>query len=227
MDIAIIPARSGSKRIKNKNIKLLNNKHLIYYSIKAAIKSNLFQKIIVSTDSKKISTIAEKYGAEVPFLRPKELSDDHTPTQKVINHTIKQIGEYYKIDNVCCIYATAPFIDYKDLIKAKKTLDKNKNKFIFAGSKFQSSIFRSFYLDKNKLIKIFPKYMKYRSQDLKDTYFDAGQFYYASINTWFKKNIFSADSKIIEIPFLKSIDLNNDNDWKNIIKIKKIINLNI
>ena len=222
MDIAIIPARSGSKRIKNKNIKLFNNKHLIHYSIKAAIRSNLFKKIIVSTDSKKISTIAKKYGADVPFLRPKNLSDDHTTTQKVINHTISQLKYKELVNNVCCIYATAPFIDYKDLIKANKMLKKNKNSFIFTASKFHSSVFRSFYFKKNKLIKVFPKLMNSRSQDLEDSYFDVGQFYYASKKTWLNKNIFTIDSKIIPIPYLQSFDLNNMEDWKVLNKLKKI-----
>ena len=222
MDIAIIPARSGSKRIKNKNIKLFNNKHLIYYSIKAALRSNLFKKIIVSTDSKQISSIAKKYGADVPFLRPKYLSDDYTPTQKVINHTISQLKYKELVNNVCCIYATAPFIDFKNLIKADKLLKKNKNSFIFTASKFHSSVFRSFYFKKNKLIKVFPKFMNLRSQDLEDSYFDVGQFYYANKKTWLNKNIFTKDSKIISIPYLQSFDLNNMEDWKVINKLKKI-----
>jgi len=225
MDVAIIPARAGSKRIKNKNIKLFNNKHLIYYSIKAAIKSNLFKRVIVSTDSKKISNIAKKYGAEVPFLRPKSLSDDYTSTQKVINHAIDQLKNKDLIRNVCCIYATAPFIDYKDLIKANKILKKDKNTFVFTAAKFHSSAFRSFYFKKKKLVKAFPKFMSSRSQDLKDTYFDVGQFYYANKKKWLKGDIFSEKSKIIQIPYLKSYDLNNIEDWKVLNKIKKIKNL--
>lgn len=223
MDIAIIPARSGSKRIKNKNIKLLNKKHLIYYSINAAIKSKLFKKIIVSTDSEKISNIAQKYGAEVPSLRPKSLSDDFTSTQKVINFTINQSKDKKLIKNVCCIYATAPFIDYKNLIKANKILDKNKNSFVFTAAKFHSSIFRSFYFKQKKLFKTFPKYINSRSQDLKDTYFDVGQFYYASKSSWLNKKIFTKNSMIIQIPYLKSYDLNDKEDWETIKKIKKII----
>lgn len=223
MDVAIIPARSGSKRIKNKNIKLFDNKHLIYYSINAALKSNLFKKIIVSTDSKQISSIAKRYGADVPFLRPKHLSDDYTPTQKVINHTISQLKYKELVNNVCCIYATAPFIDFKNLIKADKLLKKNKNSFIFTASKFHSSVFRSFYFKKNKLIKVFPKFMNLRSQDLKDSYFDVGQFYYANKKTWLNKNIFTKDSKIIPIPYLQSFDLNNMEDWKVLNRLKKIL----
>ncbi len=222
MDIAIIPARSGSKRLKNKNIKLFNKKHIIHYSIKAALKSKLFKKVIVSTDCKKISAIAKKYGAEVPFLRPKSLSDDYTTTQKVINHVISKLKDKKLVNNVCCIYATAPFIDYKNLIKANKILKKNKKSFIFTASKFHSSVFRSFYIKKNKLIKVFPRFMKSRSQDLEDSYFDVGQFYYANKKTWLNKNIFSIDSKIIPIPYLQSFDLNNMEDWRILNKLKRV-----
>ena len=226
MDIAIIPARSGSKRIKDKNIKIFDKKPIIYYSIKAAIKSKLFKKVIVSTDSEKISIIAKKYGAEVPFLRPKNLSDDFTSTQEVIKYSIRKINNQKSIKNVCCIYATSPFIDFKNLIKANKMLMKNKKKFIFAASKFNSSIYRSFYFKKNKLIKVFPGRMSLRSQDLRDTYFDIGQFYYANVNTWLNKKIFSEDSKIIEIPHLMSYDLNTIEDWNILKKINKIFKLN-
>jgi len=225
MDIAIIPARSGSRRIKNKNIKLFDNKHLISFSIKAAIKSNLFKRIIVSTDSNKISKIAKKYGAEVPFLRPKNLSDDHTSTQKVVNHAINQLNDKHLVKNVCCIYATAPFIDYKNLIKANKILKDDKYIFVFTASKFHSSVFRSFYFEKKKLVKLFPKFINSRSQDLKDTYFDVGQFYYANKKIWLTKKIFSKNAKIIKIPHLKSYDLNDLEDWNILNKIKKITNL--
>lgn len=124
---------------------------------------------------------------------------------------------------MCCIYATAPFIDHLDLIKANKLLKTKKNTFIFTAAKFQSSIYRSFFLKNNKLQKVFPDFIRYRSQDLKDTYFDAGQFYFAKYETWMKKEIFSKNSKMIIVPFLKGFDLNTKEDLKIINKIKKII----
>ena len=117
MNIAIIPARSKSFRIKYKNIKLFNNKPIIYYSIKAAIKTKLFNKIFVSTDDYNIAKIAIKYGAEVPLLREKNISDNYTSVAKVISKELKKI---IKLENnlsfVCCIYATAPMIKYQDII---------------------------------------------------------------------------------------------------------------
>jgi len=117
--ICIIPARGGSKRIKNKNIKIFFGKPLIYYSIKAPVKSNLFDKVVVSTDSKKIANMAIKYGAEVPFLRSKKLSSDKATTDLVLLDAINLLkSKNYKIH--ACIYPTAPLIKEIDLIKAHK-----------------------------------------------------------------------------------------------------------
>jgi pseudaminic acid cytidylyltransferase len=223
MNIAIIPARIGSKRIKQKNIKIFKGKPLIYYSINAAKKSKVFDKILVSTDSEKIGEIARKYGADVPFLRPKNLSDDYTGTKEVINHSINWCIKN-KIDPkyICCIYPTAPFLNYKNLIKSFRIIKKKNFNFIFSASKFQSSIFRSFYMKSGKLNKIFSGFSNKRSQDLKNTYYDAGQFYWGNKKSWASKNIFSKNSSFIEIPVLEGFDINTNEDWKNIIKLNKI-----
>ena len=119
MNIAIIPARGGSKRIPKKNIKLFNGKPIISYAIETALSANIFDKVIVSTDDEEISKVAMEYGAEVPFIRPKELSDDFSVTHPVISHAVKWFFEKdYNIKNVCCIYATAPLINVNDLNKA-------------------------------------------------------------------------------------------------------------
>ena len=119
--IAIIPARGGSKRIPRKNIKNFHGKPLIAYSIEVALKSGLFDKVVVSTDDEEIADIAQKYGATVPFLRPKELSDDFTGTGEVINHTIEYLNQNgEELDFICTIYATAPFLNEKYLIEGFK-----------------------------------------------------------------------------------------------------------
>jgi pseudaminic acid cytidylyltransferase len=223
MNIAIIPARIGSKRVKQKNIKIFEGKPLIYYSIKAAKKTKIFDKILVSTDSKKIRDIVLRYGAEVPFLRPKKLSDDYTGTKDVINHSIKWcMKNKIEAKYVCCIYPTAPFINYKNLIKSYKLIKKKKVDFIISASKFQSSVFRSFYLKNGKINKIFSGFDNKRSQELKNTYYDAGQFYWGNKESWTLKDIFSKNSTIFEIPVLEGFDLNTNEDWKNIIKLNKI-----
>ena len=128
MNIAIIPARSKSKRIKNKNIKLFFGKPIIFYSIDLALKSKIFDKVIVSTDSKKIKKIAEKYGAEVPFIRPKNLSNDFVGTPTVVKHAVnwcKKKG--LSIKNICCIYPTTPLLEKKYLIEGLKKIRRSNH----------------------------------------------------------------------------------------------------
>ncbi len=216
MNIAIIPARGGSKRIKNKNIKSFCGKPIIYYSINAAKKSKIFHKIIVTTDSKKIKKISEKYGAEVPFLRPKKLSDDYTDTMDVIKHAINELP-YIKNDfNICCIYPTAPLIEKEDLIKSLKIFSSKNFNFLFSGNKFTYPIQRGLYLNKNGYINmISKKNYKKRSQDLQPTFHDAGQFYWGTKKTWIsKKNIFNKKSSIFLLPQLRVQDIDNIEDWK-------------
>ena len=153
MNIAIIPARAGSKRIKNKNIKLFCGKPIIYYSIIAAKKSNIFNKIIVSTDSLKIKKISEKYGADVPFIRPKNLSDDFTSTMDVVKHSIKEMSYNPKNLNICCIYPTAPLIKQDDLIKSYKNFQTNMS---YNDDKIIVELKTSANKDLDDLIKLFP-----------------------------------------------------------------------
>jgi N-acylneuraminate cytidylyltransferase len=133
MNIAVIPARGGSKRILNKNISQFLGKPLIAWSIEAAFKSELFDKVVVSTDDEKIAKIAKEYGADVPFTRPPELSDDFTATFPVIKHSIKLLIEQEKFDIkfICCIYATAPLIQVEDLVLAHKMILDSQKSFVF------------------------------------------------------------------------------------------------
>ena len=121
MKLAIIPARGGSKRIPRKNIKEFCGKPMIAYSIEAALESGLFDRVIVSTDDKEIADVAKEYGAEVPFIRPPELSDDFTPTIPVIAHAIEELEKEVSVELACCIYATAPFIQSRFLKEAYRT----------------------------------------------------------------------------------------------------------
>ena len=212
MSIAIIPARGGSKRIKNKNLLNFYGKPLIAYSIIAARKSKLFKRIIVSTDSKKIKKISEKYGAEVPFIRPKSISGDKTKAQDVIKHCIKYFSRRkVKFKYVCCIYPTAPLVQVKDLKKGFKKL--KKWSYIFSACKFEKSVLRSFTIKKNGSINfIKPNLINKNTQDLLDTYFDAGQFYWAKKENWLKKNMYSLKGSLIDIKdkFVQDIDYPSD-----------------
>ena len=226
MRVAIIPARGGSKRIKNKNIKLFNGKPIIAWSIEEAKKTKLFSKVIVSTDSNKIRAISEHYGAEVPYIRDKKLSDDNTPVRYVINDVINYLdSQDLEITEICFIYATAPFIRKKNLIESYKKLVNNNLDFVFSAIEYDYPIQRSFkILNKNNLKMFFPKYFKARSQDLEKSYHDAAQF------VWGKKKSFLSGKKIFSfnsMPFILSKyevqDIDDLNDWKKAELLFKLI----
>ena len=144
MNIAIIPARSGSKRIPLKNIKIFIDKPMIAFAINCARKSNLFEHILVTTDDEKISRIAKDYGAEAPFLRPQTLADDITPTVPVIQHAILECLKLgWDITNVCSIYPATPFMQTDDLINGLSLLNKNPSTYIFPVTEYSSPIQRS------------------------------------------------------------------------------------
>tara|TARA_E500000178_G_C16913455_1_gene703771 strand:- start:359 stop:1048 length:690 start_codon:yes stop_codon:yes gene_type:complete len=215
MIIAIIPARKGSKRIKNKNIKIFYNKPIIYYSIKTAINSKIFDKVFVSTDCSKIANISRKYGAEVPFLRDEKLSDDYTVTSEVIKNFYKKIKNSYKnIKFICCIYPANPLLSKSNLIKASKILLKNNYDYVFSATKYQHPIQRAFYKTNKKIFMYYPNYSKVRTQDIRESYHDAGQFYFGKVNSWLKnKKIFSNNSEFIEIARNQCCDIDNSEDW--------------
>ena len=223
MKIAIIPARSGSKRVKNKNIKIFNGKPMIAWPILAAKKSNLFEHIIVSTDSKKISKISKRYGAIVPFLRNKKLSSDGIGINEVINDVIKKSDLEKKIKFICCIMATSPFLKSKNLISADKMIRRKKNNFVFSAVKISNKILRSFTIDKRGQLKMIDnKYYNINSQNLKETYLDAGQFYFGKKSSWIKKKmIYSKNSRIIEIAENEYSDIDTPVDWKRALKLIK------
>ena len=211
MNIAIIPARSGSKRIKNKNILMFNKRPMIAHIIKKLKKSKIFDKIIVSTDSKKISTIANKYGAETPFIRPSKLSGDTATSISVVKHAIKfLIYKNIKIENICMVYATAPHIKTKNLklgLYFIRNLDVN---FVFPASKLERKIKKSFFVNPDFYIS------KLKKRGALN-YLDSGQFYWAKYNTWLKnRSVFIEKSKIINISPLENIDLNTNKDLKKL-----------
>tara|TARA_B100000795_G_C22739118_1_gene414540 strand:- start:361 stop:1047 length:687 start_codon:yes stop_codon:yes gene_type:complete len=224
MNIAIIPARIGSKRIKEKNLKKFCNKPAIYWTIKELKKTKLFEKIIVSTDSIKLANLAKFYGAEVPFMRPKKLAGDFVSTSDVVRHAIKWLDKN-KIQSkyVCCAYPCAVFIDSKDIKKGYTQLKKKKSEYVFSAASVAESIYRSFYFKKNHLKMMFPKNYDYRTQDLTNLFIDAGQFYWGLKDTWLNKNkIFTKESSIVNIPRYKYVDIDTIEDWKFAEKLAKI-----
>ena len=216
MNVAFIPARGGSKRIPQKNIKFFCGKPIIAYSIETAFASKLFDKVIVSTDDKEIAEIAKKYDAEVPFIRPEKLSDDYTVTSAVIRHAINWVlDQGWKVSSVCCIYATAPLIQKYDLIKAHKIFLTNKWEFVFSATSFVYPIQRAFMKLKSDGIKMFqPEHFQTRSQDLPSAYHDAGQFNFGKTEAWLENIItFSEKSTIVTIPPYRAVDIDTEEDW--------------
>ncbi len=213
MTICVIPARSNSKRIKNKNIINFFGKPLIYYSIEAAKKSNLFKRIIVSTDSEKIANIAVKFGAEVPFLRSKKLSNDFVTTTDVIRDCVKNISSE-KVPYHFCIYPTSIFIKKKDLRAAFKKIKKTKNDLLISVSEFNSSPHRALKLVKNERIDfISHKYANSRSQDLPVLFHDAGSFYIYKTDSLLKrKKKLPKRTTFFNINRLDFLDINDQVD---------------
>ena len=224
--ICIIPARGGSKRIPKKNIKDFFGKPLISYTIETALKSNLFEKVVVSTDDEEIATIAKKYGAEVPFIRPDKLSDDFTGTGAVISHALSFLqaqGENY--DFVCNIYATAPLLQEKYLIEAYEKLKKSNAVNAFSVTSMPFPIQRTFKITSEERCEMFwPENFSKRSQDLEEAYQDAGQFYWKNLNKESCDIIFGKDSIPIVLPRYLVQDIDTIEDWKRAEFMYKVIN---
>lgn len=186
MNICLIPAREGSKRIKNKNILIFNKKPLISWSIESGKKSKLFKDIFVSTDSKKISKIAIKYGARIPFLRPKYLANDYANDLNVINHFLKYLKKKkILVKYLCYLYPTAPLLTASIIKKMRKLLINKKCSRVLAISDYLTPIQKALNLTKNKQVMPLKKiYSKKRSQDLKRYFHDVGQCYWFRIENY-------------------------------------------
>jgi pseudaminic acid cytidylyltransferase len=215
--VAIIPARGGSKRISNKNIKLFSGQPIISYSIRVAQETGLFDRVIVSTDSLEIAAIAREYGAEVPFLRPAELADDFTGTAEVVCHAIEWfMKEGMQPEFICCIYATAPFIQASYLKEGYGKLVSSNATSVFSVTTYPYPIYRSLKItEKDRIKMIWPEYANFRSQDLPEAYHDAGQFYWANTNKFMKeKALFAKDSLPVILPRYLVQDIDTAEDWE-------------
>ena len=226
--IAVIPARGGSKRIPHKNIKPFCGKPMIAYSIEAVKDAGIFDRIIVSTDSKEIASIAKEFSAEVPFIRPCELADDHVGTDTVVFHALKRLMEDgEKIDYICCIYATAPFVKAEYIIKGYNILrDKNATT-CFSVTTYPFPIFRSLKINnQNRLEMFWPEYREIRSQDLPEAYHDAGQFYWADVKNYLKeKQFYSKDAVPVILPRYLVQDIDTPEDWETAEKMYSVLKM--
>ena len=215
-NICIIPARGNSKRIKNKNIRKFNDMPMISFAINAAIASNLFEHIIVSTDNNEIVNIAKQFNAEVPFIRPDNLSDDYTNTQSVIKHSIGECESLgWSFNFVCCIYPCVPLITKKDIKNGFDILSSSKDLFVFPIAETSSKPQRSLGRQKNgNLFSLFPEFESSRTQDLTKGFYDAGQFYWAHKELWKKSKSIHNNSKGLIISKWRAIDIDDEDDWK-------------
>lgn len=226
MNIAIIPARGGSKRIKQKNIRPFCGRPIIEYSLQVAQDSGLFGEILVSTDCPEISALAQTCGARV-IQRPTELADDVTPLMPVVKHAIAWLEAPAKstppsnerfdspIQSVCCILATAPFLSVHDLKKSFERLHERADAdFVVPVTSFPFPIQRGLKIVDDQLTFFWPEHELTRSQDLPESFHDAGQFYWGSKRAWLEKNrIFSSLTIPYPMPRHRVQDLDTLEDW--------------
>ena len=215
MKLALIPARGGSKRIPRKNIRHFEGRPIIGYAIDAAISSNEFDQIVVSTDDDEIAAIALDLGASVPFLRPADLSNDETPTVPVVAHAIETCESFgWSFKEVCCIYPTVPLINPLDISNTLEALRKSNSDFGFPISRFHSSPFRALRVRSDgSTVPIFPENELKRTQDLEPAFFDAGQFYWGTRDAWMLKKPLHSNAVGFEIPNWRVVDIDDEGDW--------------
>ncbi|QBL09877.1 pseudaminic acid cytidylyltransferase [Rheinheimera sp. D18] len=218
MNIAIIPARGGSKRIPRKNIKDFCGQPMLAYPIKAALQSGVIDKVVVSTDDDEIAAVARHYGAEVPFLRRAELADDYSGTSAVVRDAIIQLQALgWPLDYCACIYATTPLLTASIIRDCLQQLTQSDADYVFTSARFSFPIQRALVMtDSGGVAPFDPASIGKRSQDLPPAYHDAGQLYWAKASTWLdlQKSVFSTNSQLYELPSHRVQDIDTPDDWR-------------
>ena len=214
--IAIITARGGSKRIPQKNIKKFCGKPIIAYSIETAIKSNLFDEVMVSTDDENIAAIAKKYGAQVPFMRSEKTSGDYATTREVILEVLNEYRNRGRVfEQIFCLYPTAPFITENKLKEAQDLMKKNAARMVLPVVKFSYPPQRAYVISEGRAKFKWEEFRNVRTQDLEEFYHDAGQFYCYDAMYYMKCKGYIRDGIIPYIlPESETQDIDNWEDWK-------------
>ena len=218
MKIAVIPARGGSKRIPRKNVRPFAGRPIIAWPIACARDSGLFDRIIVSTDDPEIASIGREHGAEVPFMRPRDLADDHITTADVMAHAAAELARPYRgKSELCCIYATAALLEPAALIEAADVFATGKWDYIFAAQRFASPPQRGLVRNAmGAMVPWMPEHAPARSQDLETLFHDAGQFYWAATESWAaKQSIYGPRSTAILLLPWQACDIDTEEDWAN------------
>jgi pseudaminic acid cytidylyltransferase len=216
-NVAVIPARGGSKRISRKNIREFAGQPIIAWSIQAAMSAGCFDRIIVSTDDEEIVAVAREYGATVPFMRPAELADDHATTLAVMQHAVTALGiESEDLSLVCCLYPAAPFIEAQDLLAARDVLTEADWDYVIPVTRFAYPIERAVRLSADSSIEmVYPEHRNARSQDLNENFHDAGQFYWGKSTAFAaQRPLFSERSASIILPRYRVHDIDTPEDWE-------------
>jgi len=226
MNIAIIPARGGSKRILRKNIKMFADKPMIAHAIIAAKSSGLFRHVIVSTDDEEIAEIARLWGAKTPFKRPIKLADDLTPTVPVIAHAVSACMDMgWSFDYVCCMYPCSPFTSSDDLRSTFSEMREQNADFIYPVTEFVHPIQRAMRrLPTGGMEFLTPGSGLIRTQDLEKTYHDAGQFYWGKVNAWLEQKKMHTGGLGYPIPNWRVVDIDTLDDWKRAELLFRMIN---
>lgn len=214
-NFAIIPARGGSKRIPRKNVRLLAGQPAISYPIEMALKSKLFERVVVTTEDEEIASIALEYGAEVPFTRSLELSNDYATTVDVIADAAQKL-ELRDSDLICCIYPVTPLLTIERLIQAQKILESGTWDYVFPACEYTTPIERAFRKDSSgKINFLSPRFVFTRTQDIEKSFYDAGQFYFGNASSWLRKiPILSGNSTFIELEKNETLDIDEFEDWE-------------
>ena len=216
MNIAVIPARGGSKRIPRKNIKFFHGLPVIAYAIRAAKASGVIDEVFVSTDDDEIAKISESFGATIPWMRPKNLSGDYVTTVSVMKDTVIKLKlDSPKIENVCCIYPATPLLGPNYLTQGLEVLERGDWSYVISALRANTPPYRFFSLGATSQVELlFPEHEEHRTQDLPVAFQDAGQFYWGKESSWaLGLPIFSSRSTIIEIPFKSALDIDTLDDW--------------
>lgn len=217
MNIAVITARGGSKRIPRKNIKMFHGFPVIAYAIKAARESGVFGEVFVSTDDDEIATVAKSFGATIPWMRSKDLSDDYATTISVMQDAVKKLkSNVVDLENICCIYPATPLLKPSFLSQGLTILQDGDWDYVISASRVETPPERFFSLGRAGEVRMnFPENERIRTQDFPATYHDAGQFYWGRKTSWESgMPIFSSTSTIIEIPNDMSVDIDTLDDWR-------------
>lgn len=216
MNICVIPARGGSKRIPRKNIKPFCGKPMIAWSIEAAKACECFDRIIISTDDEEIASVASTWGANIPFMRPAELSDDYIGTLPVIRHAVEWFNQHdAPVDYACCLYATAPFVSPDDIKNGLEMIQREVSSYAFSVTSYAFPIQRAIRITGNGRVAMFnPEHFNTRSQDLEEAWHDAGQFYWGTAQAWREgRVIFGEDSVPVKLPRHRVQDIDTPEDW--------------